>query len=261
MGTGSVSERVCIRFNWNASTTIRKGQSYFRSVLTDGPISRINFCTIPERPIGSEMPVYGTYDAAFDEELRPYIERLNKARGLVECKQARSLAKKLMEENAEFARLSESRVYENLSFRANVIAYLKACILYVAHGEKWDKTMEDFVRWSLQYDMWCKIQFFGEAIEEQEFAVVKKNKRGPQNLLDLLPDIFTREEAGLLRKRQGIRSGSLTYMLSNWKKRGYIELYGELMSLKDINGQQYIKSDSYLKKHPQQGWSDGRMVS
>ena len=261
VGTGSVSERVCIRFNWNASTTIRKGQSYFRSVLTDGPISRINFCTIPERPIGSEMPVYGTYDAAFDEELRPYIERLNKARGLVECKQARSLAKKLMEENAEFARLSESRVYENLSFRANVIAYLKACILYVAHGEKWDKTMEDFVRWSLQYDMWCKIQFFGEAIEEQEFAVVKKNKRGPQNLLDLLPDIFTREEAGLLRKRQGIRSGSLTYMLSNWKKRGYIELYGELMSLKDINGQQYIKSDSYLKKHPQQGWSDGRMVS
>ena len=261
VGTGSVSERVCIRFNWNASTTIHKGQAYFRSVLTDGPISRINFCTIPERPIGSEMPVYGTYDAAFDEELRPYIERLNKARGLVECKQARSLAKKLMEENAEFARLSESRVYENLSFRANVIAYLKACILYVAHGEKWDKTMEDFVRWSLQYDMWCKIQFFGEAIEEQEFTVVKKNNRGPQNLLDLLPDIFTREEAGLLRKRQGIRSGSLTYMLSNWKKRGYIELYGELMPLKDINGQQYIKSDSYLKKHPQQGWSDGRMVS
>ena len=261
VGTGSVSERVCIRFNWNASTTIRKGQSYFRSVLTDGPISRINFCTIPERPIGSEMPVYGTYDGAFDEELRPYIDRLNKARGLVDCKQARSLAKKLMEENAEFARLSESRVYENLSFRANVIAYLKACILYVAHGEKWDKTMEDFVRWSLQYDMWCKIQFFGEAIEEQEFAGVKKNNRGPQNLLDLLPDIFTREEASLLRKRQGIRSGSLTYMLSNWKKRGYIELYGELMDLKDINSQQYIKSDTYLKKHPKQGWSDGQMVS
>jgi hypothetical protein len=168
VGTGSVSERVCIRFNWNASTTIQKGQSYFHAVLTDGPISRINFCTIPERPIGSDMPVYGTYDANFDEELRPYIEHLNKARGNIECRQARTLAKKLMEECADFARLSESRVYENLSFRANVIAFLKACILYVAHGERWDKTMEDFVRWSLRYDLWFKMRFFGEAIEAVE---------------------------------------------------------------------------------------------
>ena len=247
VGTGSVSERVCIRFNWNASTTIQKGQAYFRSVLTDGPISRINFCTIPERPIGSEMPVYGTYDANFDEELRPYIERLNKARGSIECRQARALAKKLMEENADFARLSESRVYENLSFRANVIAFLKACVLYVAHGEKWDRTMEDFVRWSLQYDMWCKMRFFGEAIENVECGAQQSTRKGPQNLLELLPDTFTREEAGKLRQRMDIRRGSLKLMLSNWKHRGYIELK-EDSPTDDIGRQIFCKTEAYLRK-------------
>ena len=257
IGTGSVSERVCIRFNWNASTTIQKGQAYFRSVLTDGPISRINFCTIPERPIGSEMPVYGTYDANFDEELRPYIDRLNRARGPIECKQARTLSRKLIEECADFARLSESRVYENLSFRANVIAFLKACILYVAHGEKWDKTMEDFVRWSLRYDMWCKMQFFGGAIEAQEEAVSVVKKRGPQNLLDLLPEVFTREEANLMRQRQGICRGNVKMMLENWKKRGYIEPYGA--KPENISLQQYIKTEAYLREHPQQ--SDSQLVN
>ena len=251
VGTGSVSERVCIRFNWNASTTIHKGKAYFRSVLTDGPISRINFCTIPERTIGSELPIYGTYDASFDEELRPYIERLNKARGVIECKQARALSRKLIEECADFARLSESRVYENLSFRANVIAFLKACVLYVSHGEKWDKTIEDFVRWSLKYDMYCKMHFFGQAIEEQEYGGEQCRHRGPQNLLDLLPEIFTREEAGLLRQHQGIRHGSLKAMISNWKKRGYIEVYGEEMPQKEIARQRYIKTEKYLKDHPQ----------
>ena len=249
VGTGSVSERVCIRFNWNASTTIQKGQSYFRSVLTDGPISRINFCTIPERPIGSDMPVYGSYDAVFDEELHPYIERLTKTRGLVECRQARTLARKLMEENADFARLSESRVYENLSFRANVIAFLKACILYVAHGEKWDKSMEDFVRWSLQYDMWCKMRFFGDDIESQEAGISHKPNKGPQNLLDLLPDTFAREEAGQMRHRQGIRRGSLKAMLSNWKARGYIVEFGEAPE-GDIARQLYTKTEEYKAKHP-----------
>ena len=250
VGTGSVSERVCIRFNWNASTTIQKGQAYFRSVLTDGPISRINFCTIPERPIGSEMPVYGTYDANFDEELRPYIERLNKARGEVVCKQARALAKKLMEENADFARLSESRVFENLSFRANVIAYLKACILYVAHGEKWDKTMEDFVRWSLQYDMWCKMKFFGEAIEGAEEGISRGKKSGPQNLLNLLPDVFTYGEAALMRQKQGIKNGSLPKMIFNWKNRGYIEALDTECS-KYGESSQFRKTEKYLKGHPQ----------
>jgi hypothetical protein len=245
----SVSERACVRLNYNISTTVRKGQAYFRSVLTDGPLSRINFCTIPERPIGSEMPVYGTYGPDFEEELRPYIERLNEARGLVECRQVTKLTTQLMHENADFARLSQSRVFENFSFRANVIAFLKAMVLYVAHGEKWDKTMEDFVRWSLRYDLWCKMHFFGaaiEAIESADLPIVIR--RGPQNLLDLLPNVFTREEAGIMRKNQGIVGGSVKMMLSNWKKRGYIKLYGEEMPLKDIARQQYVKTDSYLKK-------------
>ena len=251
VGTGSVSERVCIRFNWNASTTIRKGQYYFRTVLTDGPISRINFCTIPQREIGSEMPVYGTYDAAFEEELRPYIERLNKARGVVECRQANVLAKKLVEECADFARLSQSRVYENLSFRGNVIAFLKAMVLYVAHDGKWDKCIEEFVRWSLRYDLWCKMRFFGDAIEAQEEKDEKIPTKGPQNLLDLLPEIFSREDANSLRQRVGIRSDSLSQMLNNWKQRGYIEVYGEEVKCSEVNRQRYIKTEAYLKKHPQ----------
>ena len=249
VGTGSVSERVCIRFNWNASTTIHKGQAYFRSVLTDGPISRINFCTIPEQPIGADMPVYGTYDAGFDEELRPYIERLSKARGLVECKNAKILAKKLMEENAEFAQLSQSRVYENLSFRANVIAYLKSMVLFVAHGGVWDKTMEDFIRWSLKYDMWCKMQFFGEAIEEMENGLQGGKHRGPRNLLDLLPQVFTYEEAGMMRNRQGIRRGTLAKMIYNWKERGYIESCED--SPEEGAMRKFRKTAAYLKKHPQ----------
>ena len=252
VGTGSVSERVCIRFNWNASTTLAKGKAYFRSVLTDGPISRINFCTIPKRSIGSEMPIFGQYDAAFDEELRPYIENLNKARGLVECKAVNRLSKKLVGEYAEFSRLSQDRVYENLSFRSNVIAFLKAMVLYVAHGEKWDKTMEEFIRWSLEYDMWCKMQFFGKAIRgvEKDDEETFKTK-GPQNLLDLLPEVFTREEAQIMRHRQGISEGNVRCMLSNWKKRGYIEEYGGLMPQNEVVRQQYIKTESYLEKHPQ----------
>ena len=244
IGTGSVSERVCIRFNWNASTTIQKGQSYFRSVLTDGPISRINFCTIPEQPIGSDMPIYGTYDADFDDELYPYIDRLNKARGLIECKEAKQLARKLKEECAEFARLSQSRVYENLSFRANVIAFLKAMVLFVAQGGVWDEVTEDFIRWSLQYDLWCKMRFFGNAIEEVEYAGTTNRKRGPQNLLDLLPDVFTLEEATQMRIRQGIGHGSVGNMLATWKKRNYIEPLGN----EDEQGkQQYTKTAAYLK--------------
>ena len=248
VGTGSVSERVCIRFNWNASTTIHKGQSYFRSVLTDGPISRINFCTIPEQPIGSDMPVYGTYDAEFDEELRPYIERLNKARGLVECRGARLLAKKLKEENAEFARLSQSRVYENLSFRANVIAFLKAMVLFVAQGGVWDKVTEEFIRWSLKYDMYCKMHFFGDEIEGIENAGMRVKKRGPQNLLDLLPDTFTRDDAQQMRRRQGITGGNLTSMLGMWRKRGYIEAHGPEVAPNEAGKQQFVKTRNYLRK-------------
>ena len=247
VGTGSVSERVCIRFNWNASTTVQKGLRYFSSVLTDGPISRINFCTIPEREIGAEMPVYGTYDEGFDEALRPYIERLNNARGLIDCPQARTLAKKLMEECADFSRLSQSRVYENLSYRANVIAYLKAMVLYVAQGEKWDKTIEQFVRWSLKYDLWCKMHFFGEGLLNQETAEQGRERRGPQNLLDLLPDEFTRQEAQGLRQRLGIRTGSLCSMLGTWKHRGYIENGNDPLTT-PLEKRIYRKTDIYVGK-------------
>lgn len=223
VGTQSVTEKVCIRFNWNASTTVNKGKRYFQNVLTDGPISRINFCTIPEREIGADMPVYGTYDAQFDEELRPYIERLCGARGTIDCPQAYSLAKKLKDECADFARLSQSRVYENLSFRALVIAYLKACLLYVAHDCKWDKTMEGFIRWSLQYDLWCKMHFFGEAIDEANNGSLPSGRRGPRNLLELLPNEFTMEDAVRVRREQGLPRQGTQDMIRMWRNRGYIE--------------------------------------
>ena len=222
IGTQSVTERVCIRFNWNATTTIQKGQRYFQRVLTDGPVSRINFCTIPEREIGAEIPRYGDYDAAFDEELRPYLERLTTARGEISCPQAYRLAQKLNEECAEFARLSQSRVYENFSFRANVIAYLKACVLYVASGYQWDKNIEDFIRWSLQYDLWCKMQFFGAATEQANNAGERIGTRGPRNLLELLPDTFSREDAVRIRRQQGLSTDGTAKMISQWKTRGYI---------------------------------------
>ena len=223
VGTQSVTEKVCIRFNWNASTTVGKGKRYFQNVLTDGPISRINFCTIPEREIGAEMPVYGTYDAQFDEELRPYIERLCGARGTIDCPQAYRLAMKLKNECADFARLSQSRTYENLSFRALVIAYLKACVLFVAHDYKWDKSMEDFIRWSLQYDLWCKMYFFGEAIEEANHCSQSSSRRGPRNLLELLPNEFTMEDAVRIRREQGLQRQGAQDMIRMWRNRGYIE--------------------------------------
>ena len=223
VGTQSVTEKVCIRFNWNASTTVGKGKRYFQNVLTDGPISRINFCTIPEREIGAEMPVYGTYDAQFDEELRPYIERLCGARGTIDCPQAYRLAMKLKNECADFARLSQSRTYENLSFRALVIAYLKACVLFVAHDYKWDKSMEDFIRWSLQYDLFCKMHFFGEAIEEANHCSQSSSRRGPRNLLELLPNEFTMEDAVRIRREQGLLRQGAQDMIRMWRNRGYIE--------------------------------------
>lgn len=224
VGVQSVTEKVTIRFNWNAATTVLKGKRYFSRVLTDGPVSRINFCTIPEREIGAEMPVYGEYDAGFDEELRPYIENLTRATGEVECPEAVRLARKLKEECADFARLSQSRVYENLSFRANVIAYLKACVLYVASGMKWDKTMEEFIRWSLQYDLWCKMDFFGADIEEAMCRMADEGKKRYRrtNLLGMLPDLFTLEEAVKVRISQGMDAAGTRNMLAQWTHRHYI---------------------------------------
>ena len=224
VGVQSVTERVTIRFNWNASTTIQKGQRYFSKVLTDGPISRINFCTIPEREIGDEMPVYGDYDDAYRESLKPYIENLNNARGLIDCPEAFQLALKLKDENAEFSRLSQDRVYENLSFRANVIAYLKACVLYVANGCKWEPEIDEFIRWSERYDLYCKMRFFGDAIKRANDTGEKSSKRGPSNMLMQLPDEFTYQQVIDLRVARGMDKKGTSRMLGNWKERHYIKV-------------------------------------
>ena len=224
VGVQSVTERVTIRFNWNASTTIQKGQRYFSKVLTDGPISRINFCTIPEREIGDEMPVYGDYDDTYREALKPYIENLNNARGLIDCPEAFQLALKLKDENAEFSRLSQDRVYENLSFRANVIAYLKACVLYVANGCKWEPEIDEFIRWSERYDLYCKMRFFGDAIKRANDTGEKSSKRGPSNMLMQLPDEFTYQQVIDLRVARGMDKKGTSRMLGNWKERHYIKV-------------------------------------
>ena len=223
VGTSSITERITIRFNWNASTTIQLGQRYFSKVLTDGPISRINFCTIPEREIGAEMPVYGEYDETFREALRPYIENLCKASGRIDCDEAFALAEKLKEENADFSRMSQNRVFENLSFRGNVIAFLKACVLYVANGCKWEPEIDEFIRWSESYDLWCKMIFFGAGIAKANEVGEKSNKRGPANLLQQLPDNFTYTQAEMVRLQNDFGKNGTSRMLRNWVNRHYIE--------------------------------------
>ena len=223
VGTQSVTERVTIRFNWNASTTIHKGIRYFKRVLTDGPVSRINFCTIPERDIGEDIPVYGTYDEEFRNSLKPYIDNLCMASGLVECKEAFQLAEVLKDENAEFSRLSQDRVYENLSFRANVIGYLKACVLYVANGYQWEPEIEDFIRWSERYDLYCKMRFFGDAIKKAERDGDQESKKGPASILAFLPDKFSYQQVESLRLKNDMNAKGTAKMLRNWLHRGYIE--------------------------------------
>ena len=242
IGTQSVTARPKCRFNWNACTTIQKGRKFFSRVLTDGPISRINFCTIPEMEIGAEQPIYGKYDSAFDEELKPYIDNLVAARGQIDCPQAFKLAKKLQEECAEFARLSQNETYWNLSHRAIVIAWLKACVLYVANGNQWEKNIENFVRWSLQYDLWCKMQFFGDDIEAANSGNERMGTRGPRNLLDLLPDEFTTEDALQVRVKQGMGSDKkkCSHMIHQWVYRNYVS---------QITDHSFIKSDRYKIKH------------
>ena len=233
VGTQSVTARPVCRFNWNACTTILKGRRFFNRVLTDGPISRINFCTIPEMEIGTEQPIYGQYDTAFDETLKPYIDNLCNARGLIDCPQAFKLAKKLQAECAEFARLSQSEVYWNLSHRAIVIAWLKACVLFVANGQKWEKSIDDFIRWSLNYDLWCKMQFFGEDIEKaMNGDGARIGTRGPRNLLELLPDEFTLEDAKRVRQKEGLGTANTAKMIRNWVNRNYVTQNSEFSFIK-----------------------------
>ena len=243
VGTQSVTERVTIRFNWNASTTIQKGIKYFKRVLTDGPISRINFCTIPERDIGEDIPVYGTYDEEFRNALKPYIDHLCMATGLVECKEAFELAKVLKDENAEFSRLSQDRVYENLSFRANVIGYLKACVLYVANGYRWEPEIEDFIRWSERYDLYCKMRFFGDAIKKAEIEGERESRRGPSSILGLLPEEFNYQQVENLRVENKMNANGTMKMLNNWLYRGYIKVK------KNDSNTQLLKYSVFIKTH------------
>ena len=243
VGTQSVTERVTIRFNWNASTTIQKGIKYFKRVLTDGPISRINFCTIPERDIGEDIPIYGTYDEEFRNALKPYIDHLCMATGLVECKEAFELAKVLKDENAEFSRLSQDRVYENLSFRANVIGYLKACVLYVANGYRWEPEIEDFIRWSEHYDLYCKMRFFGDAIKKAMREGDQESKRGPSSILESLPEKFSYQQVENLRLKNDMSTKGTAKMLRNWMRRGYIE------KEKSDSVTQKLSDSVYFKTH------------
>ena len=243
VGTQSVTERVTIRFNWNASTTIQKGIKYFKRVLTDGPISRINFCTIPERDIGEDIPIYGTYDEEFRNALKPYIDNLCMATGLVECKEAFELAKVLKDENAEFSRLSQDRVYENLSFRANVIGYLKACVLYVANGYRWEPEIEDFIRWSERYDLYCKMRFFGDAIKKAEIEGEQESRRGPSSILGLLPEEFNYQQVENLRVENKMNANGTMKMLNNWLYRGYIKVK------KNDSNTQLLKYSVFIKTH------------
>ena len=247
VGTQSVTERVTIRFNWNASTTIHKGIRYFKRVLTDGPVSRINFCTIPERDIGEDIPVYGTYDDEFRNSLKPYIDNLCMASGLVECKEAFHLAEVLKDENAEFSRLSQDRVYENLSFRANVIGYLKACVLYVANGYQWEPEIEDFIRWSERYDLYCKMRFFGDAIKKAELECDQESKRGPASILGFLPEEFNYQQVEALRVEHKMSAKGTMKMLNNWLFRGYIKV-----KEKDSNTQ-LLKYSVFIKTHSKSG--------
>ena len=247
VGTQSVTERVTIRFNWNASTTIHKGIRYFKRVLTDGPVSRINFCTIPERDIGEDIPIYGTYDEEFRNSLKPYIDNLCMASGLVECKEAFHLAEVLKDENAEFSRLSQDRVYENLSFRANVIGYLKACVLYVANGYQWEPEIEDFIRWSERYDLYCKMRFFGDAIKKAEQECDQESKRGPASILGFLPEEFNYQQVEALRVEHKMSAKGTMKMLNNWLFRGYIKV-----KEKDSNTQ-LLKYSVFIKTHSKSG--------
>ena len=244
VGTQSVTERVTIRFNWNASTTIHKGIRYFKRVLTDGPVSRINFCTIPERDIGEDIPIYGTYDEEFRNSLKPYIDNLCMASGLVECKEAFHLAEVLKDENAEFSRLSQDRVYENLSFRANVIGYLKACVLYVANGYQWEPEIEDFIRWSERYDLYCKMRFFGDAIKKAERDGDQESKKGPASILAFLPDKFSYQQVESLRLKNDMNAKGTAKMLRNWLHRGYIEKEESDSVTQKLSDSVYFKTHS-----------------
>ena len=219
--TQSVMASGCLFLNWNANTTTSKVMRYFKHVLTDGPISRLSLATIPEEEIGAAILPFGDYDEAYDAALKPFLENLKMATGYIDCVQARKLAKRLKDECADFARLSQDRVFDNLTHRALVHAFRKACLLYAANGMKWEKSIETFCRWSLFYDLYLKMHLFGDQIRHADDDI-QTSKRGPQSLLDFLPETFTVEDAKRVRLKHGMDSDRTSKMISLWKCRGYV---------------------------------------
>ena len=236
VGVDSVSGSMPLRWNWNASTTVQQGQQFFRSMKADGTLSRINFTTIKAER-GMDIPIHGIYDEQFDADLKPYIDRLNAANGTIDCPQARRLVKRMLKENAEIADLSDDELYERLSFRAVILAWLKAMTLYVAEGQ-WSKQIEEFAVWSMHYDMWCKMMFFGEEMRQQMQGEIVKMKRGPMNMLSLLPERFTEREALHVRLSNG-RDDRVQPMLNTWRSRGYVVM--------DAATNEYVKAGAWRK--------------
>lgn len=240
VGQESVTGTPPLRFNFNASTTIPSGQQYFRNGLTNGTLSRVTFSTII-KPLGRRgIPRFGDYDESFRKTLAPFILNLNNATGLIECRSAERMANQLMEENYDLAELSDDDIFETLSYRANRIAYDKAMLLFIAQGYQWTKEIGDFCRWSEQYDLWCKLHFFGQTMREQVQLETLPAVTGPQNMLDLLPDRFSRQDLQAVHRAQG-RNGDVMQVIYTWTNRGHIEL--------DASTQEYVKTPAYLSKH------------
>ena len=241
VGADSVSGIAPLRWNFNASTTPPNARKFFFKMVNDGTVSRLDISTIIKADDEEDMaPVQGIYDHTFAEELKPYIDRLEAANGLITCAQAKKLAQDICAENRDAARLYESEAYRVFSYRANVIAWLKGMVLYVAHGYKWSKEIADFVRWTEQYNLWCKMLYFGQQLEKElreEMEIQRQS--GPQNLLELLPDEFNKEQYRLMRQQQG-RDGDGEATLRQWVSRGHIVF-------DEVSGR-YCKTETYKQK-------------
>ena len=240
VGADSVSGIAPLRWNFNASTTPPNARRFFYKMVNDGTVSRLDIATIIRDKDDDSDPILGIYDHVFAEELKPYIDRLEAANGLIECPQAKRLSLDMKRQNSDTARLYESEAYRVLSYRANVIAWLKGMVLYVAHGYSWSKEIAEFVRWSQQYNLWCKMLYFGQQLEKElrEEAEIQQQS-GPQNLLELLPDEFTRDQYRQMRSTHG-RTGDGESTLRTWAARKYI-------AYDDVSGR-FVKTEFYKLK-------------
>ena len=242
VGADSVSGIAPLRWNFNASTTPPNARKFFFKMVNDGTVSRLDISTIIRSDDDDDTaPILGIYDHTFAQELKPYIDRLEAANGLIECSQAKKLSLDMRQENKDAAKLYESEAYKVFSYRANVIAWLKGMVLYVAHGYKWSKEIADFVRWSEQYNLWCKMLYFGQQLEKELREEVEiQHQSGPQNLLELLPDEFTLPEYYQMRQQQG-KTGSGDGTLRSWLSRGHI-------AYDEVTGR-YCKTEKYKMKY------------